>query len=361
MPRLTLLVTGGAGFIGSALVRHIQHSTTHEVVILDCLTYAGNLESLEGALDDPRVSFERVDICDATGVADVFDRHRPQRVIHLAAESHVDRSIEGAGAFVVTNVLGTQVLLDSALSYWQGLDEKGRADFRFHHVSTDEVYGDLGEHDPAFSEVTPYAPSSPYAATKAASDHLVRAWGRTFGLPTVVTNSSNNYGPYQFPEKLIPHLILKAIAGDRLPIYGDGQQVRDWLLVEDHADALLRVCEEGAVGETYNIGGASERKNLDVARGICRTLDELAADRRPADIESFEDLITFVRDRPGHDRRYAVDTNKIESSLGWTPSKTFEEGLEDTVRWYLDNEEWWSKVVSGEYRLQRLGEGVGTA
>ncbi len=345
----TLLVTGGAGFIGSALVRHLVAETDWTVVNLDKLTYAGNLDSLPGLLEHPRHRFERVDICDAVGVRRVLREHRPRAILHLAAESHVDRSIDGPAAFVRTNVVGTQVLLEAAREYWSELDGEARRDFRFHHVSTDEVYGDLGEEG-FFTEETPYAPSSPYSASKAASDHLVRAWHRTYGLPVLVSNCSNNYGPYQFPEKLIPLMILNARAGKPLPVYGEGDQVRDWLHVEDHVRALLRVLRAGRVGETYNIGGHNERTNLEVVERICAILDQRLPQGAP-----HARLIRHVADRPGHDRRYAIDAGKIQRELGWKPKETFESGLAKTVEWYLENEEWCRRVLDGSYRGERLG------
>jgi dTDP-glucose 4,6-dehydratase len=352
----TIVVTGGAGFIGSAVVRHLIERTPHRVVNVDILTYAGNLDSLESVATSPRYAFERVDICDGPALRRVFSEHSPDAVLNLAAESHVDRSIEGAAEFVRTNVVGTYTLLEAAREWWEGLDGAGRGSFRFHHVSTDEVYGDLPA-DPSvrFTEATPYAPSSPYSASKAGSDHLVRAWHRTYGLPTLVTSCSNNYGPYQFPEKLIPHMILNALSGRPLPVYGDGQQVRDWLHVEDHARALVRVLEAGAVGETYNIGGQNERTNLSVVEEICDVLEAMACDRRLGGVARYHDLIEFVRDRPGHDRRYAIDAGRIERELGWRPAETFETGLAMTVRWYLENEGWWRRVLSGSYRLERIG------
>jgi dTDP-glucose 4,6-dehydratase len=355
---LKILVTGGAGFIGSAVVRHLIGATDAEVVNIDKLTYAGNLESLADAADSERYAFEQADICDAAALDRIFAQHRPDAVMHLAAESHVDRSIDGPGDFIRTNLVGTYELLQASRRY---LDAEARAadDFRFLHVSTDEVFGDLADTGAFFTETTSYAPSSPYAATKAGSDHLARAWGRTFGLPVLVSNCSNNYGPYQFPEKLIPHMILNALAGKPLPVYGDGSQVRDWLYVEDHARALWTVLSEGSVGETYNIGGHNERRNLDVVHTICRTLKE--AGEAPAGGGRFEDLITFVKDRPGHDTRYAIDAGKIDRELGWAPAETFETGLASTVRWYLDNRGWWERVLDGSYRLERIGVKAGEA
>lgn len=352
---MKILVTGGAGFIGSAVVRHLINDTTHSVVNLDALTYAGNLESVAGVASSDRYAFEQVNITDRKAVDAVLSTHQPDVIMHLAAESHVDRSIDSPGAFIQTNVVGTYTLLEAARFYWAELPEARKAQFRFHHISTDEVYGDLHGTDDLFTETTPYAPSSPYSASKAASDHLVRAWLRTFGLPTVVTNCSNNYGPYHFPEKMIPHMILNALHGKPLPVYGDGQQIRDWLYVEDHARALVRVALTGAVGETYNIGGHNEQRNLHVVHCICDLLEELAP-RKPNGVADYRDLITFVKDRPGHDARYAIDASKIERELGWVPEETFESGLRKTVVWYLHNRDWWQHVLSGAYRLQRIGE-----
>ncbi len=347
----TIIVTGGAGFIGSAVVRHLVARTDYEVVNVDKLTYAGNPESLSGVVNSPKYHFEQVDICDALELRRVFDQYRPDKVMHLAAESHVDRSIDGPAAFIHTNIFGTYTLLEAARGYWEKLPSKEKEEFRFLHVSTDEVYGDLGGKSERFTEITPYAPSSPYSASKASSDHLVRAWFRTYGLPTMVTNCSNNYGPYQFPEKLIPLVILNALGGKPLPIYGKGDQVRDWLYVEDHVRALCKVVTEGAVGETYNIGGDAERKNLEVVKLICGILEELAPNK-PSHVERYEDLITFVKDRPGHDKRYAIDAMKIKNELGWTPSENFETGIRRTVRWYLENQAWCRRVLDGSYRRE---------
>ncbi|MCG7600446.1 dTDP-glucose 4,6-dehydratase [Halomonas sp. McH1-25] len=346
---MKILVTGGAGFIGSAVIRHVIGDTTHSVVNLDKLTYAGNLASLGDAVQSDRYAFEQVDICDADALNEVFERHRPGAVMHLAAESHVDRSIHGPADFIQTNLVGTGVLLEAARAYYEALDMPRREAFRFHHVSTDEVYGDLDGPEGLFTEQTPYAPSSPYSASKAGSDHLVRAWQRTFGLPVLVTNCSNNYGPYHFPEKLIPLMILNARAGKPLPVYGNGSQIRDWLYVEDHARALVTVLENGRVGETYNIGGHNEHRNLDVVERVCALLEELAPER-PQGVARYADLITFVQDRPGHDVRYAIDAGKIERELGWRPRETFESGLRKTVQWYLDNHAWIEGVTSGAYR-----------
>lgn len=350
----TILVTGGAGFIGSAVVRHIIENTQNNVVNVDKLTYAGNLESLESVENNPRYAFEQVDICDAKALARVFEHHQPDAVMHLAAESHVDRSIDGPAAFIETNIVGTYTLLEAARAYWNSLNDERKAAFRFHHISTDEVYGDLEGTDDLFTETTPYAPSSPYSASKASSDHLVRAWLRTYGLPTIVTNCSNNYGPFHFPEKLIPLMILNALDGKPLPVYGNGQQIRDWLFVEDHARALYKVVTEGKVGETYNIGGHNEKANIDVVRTICSLLEELVPNK-PEGIAKYEDLITYVKDRPGHDVRYAIDAAKIGRELGWKPQETFESGIRKTVEWYLNNKKWWSRVLDGSYNRERLG------
>ena len=351
------LVTGGAGFIGSAVVRHILAETDASVINVDALTYAGNLESIPDAEASARYAFAQVDICDFAALSAVFAEHQPDLVMHLAAESHVDRSIDGPGAFIQTNVVGTYNMLEAARAYWQGLDGDKKAAFRFHHISTDEVYGDLHGTDDLFTETTSYEPSSPYSASKAGSDHLVRAWGRTFGLPVVVTNCSNNYGPYHFPEKLVPHIILNALHGKPLPVYGDGSQIRDWLYVEDHARALFKVVTEGKSGETYNIGGHNEKRNIEVVHTICDLLEELAPENENsrASGKGFKDLITFVKDRPGHDARYAIDAGKIQRELGWTPQETFESGIRKTVQWYLDNPQWWQRVLSGDYKLDRIG------
>ncbi|MCC5903040.1 MAG: dTDP-glucose 4,6-dehydratase [Halomonas sp.] len=347
------LITGGAGFIGSAVVRELIHNTGHRVVNVDKLTYAGNLESLASVENSERYTFVQADICDAPAMQQLFEQHQPDVVMHLAAESHVDRSIDGPAEFIQTNVVGTAVLLETARAYWKKLQQQNAVKaeaFRFHHISTDEVYGDLEGTDDLFTETTPYAPSSPYSASKASSDHLVRAWQRTYGLPTLVTNCSNNYGPYHFPEKLIPLMILNALAGKPLPVYGDGQQIRDWLYVEDHARALIKVATEGQAGETYNIGGHNEKANLTVVETLCDLLQELVPKE-----SSYRELITFVTDRPGHDVRYAIDASKIERELGWKPEETFETGLRKTVKWYLANESWWKRVQDGSYQGQRLG------
>lgn len=349
---MKIIVTGGAGFIGSAVVRHLLQETDHHVVNVDKLTYAGNLESLASVRENPRHVFEHVDICDSPTLTRIFAEHRPDAVMHLAAESHVDRSIDGPSEFIQTNIVGTYALLEAARAYWNGLDDTAKEDFRFHHISTDEVYGDLHDTAALFTETTAYSPSSPYSASKASSDHLVRAWQRTYGLPTLITNCSNNYGPYHFPEKLIPHMILNALAGNPLPIYGDGSQIRDWLYVEDHARALVAVISQGKVGETYNIGGHNEKRNIEVVHALCELLDELAP--RP-DGSSYKQQITFVADRPGHDLRYAIDASKIARELGWRPQESFESGIRKTVLWYLENRDWWQRVLDGSYQIARQG------
>ena len=350
---MKIIVTGGAGFIGSSVIRYLNDSLDVDIVNIDKLTYAGNLDSISVVASSPRYTFEHADICDMVAMRRVFQLHKPDAVMHLAAESHVDRSIEAPNDFVETNVVGTFSLLQTAVAYRDELDAVQAEQFRFLHVSTDEVYGDLLDSTDYFTERTPYVPSSPYAATKAGSDHLVRAWGRTYGLPILVTNCSNNYGPYQFPEKLIPHMILNALAGKPLPVYGDGCQVRDWLYVEDHADALWTVLTKGRIGETYNVGGHNEQRNIDVVHRVCDLLQRIAP--RRAGSGDYRDLINFVADRPGHDVRYAIDARKIEQDLGWKPRETFETGLEKTVRWYLDNRDWWRRVLDNSYRLERLG------
>ncbi len=362
MPR-KILVTGGAGFIGSNLVRLIVQETNHHVVNADKLTYAGNLDSLRDVESNERYQFERLDITMADAVESALQKYQPDWIMNLAAESHVDRSIDGPGAFIQTNIVGTYNLLHAARAYWQNLSTDRQADFRFHHISTDEVYGSLGAEDPGFSETTSYDPHSPYSASKAASDHLVRAWNDTYGLPILITNCSNNYGPYQFPEKLIPVVILKALRGESIPVYGKGENIRDWLYVTDHAKALLAVLERGKVGDSYNIGGNNERTNIDLVRLLCSILDKKVPikandsldDIQKSNLQSYSDLITFVTDRPGHDMRYAIDAAKIERELGWRPSEDPESGFEKTVQWYLDNQSWWTNILSGEYQLQRQG------
>lgn len=353
---MKILITGGAGFIGSAVVRHILNSTNDSVINLDKLTYAGNLESLVSVEKDPRYQFIQADICDRAALDKIFNEHQPDAVMHLAAESHVDRSIDGPSDFIQTNIVGTYTLLEASRQYWMSLNLGKKQAFRFHHISTDEVYGDLEGPEDLFTETTPYAPSSPYSASKASSDHLVRAWKRTYGLPTIITNCSNNYGPYHFPEKLIPLVILNALEGKPLPIYGKGNQIRDWLYVEDHARALFKVVTEGAVGETYNIGGHNEKQNIDVVNTICNLLDELKpASQNGLTISSYKELITFVQDRPGHDLRYAIDATKIKNTLGWVPQESFETGIRKTVEWYLNNLDWCRRVQDGSYRRERLG------
>jgi dTDP-glucose 4,6-dehydratase len=357
---MKLLVTGGAGFIGSAVVRHIVAETEYSVVNVDKLTYAGNLDSLGDCADSKRYFFEQVDICDSASLACVFEKHQPDAVMHLAAESHVDRSIDGASDFIQTNIVGTFSLLEVARHYWTRLNDARKANFRFHHISTDEVYGDLSADAGLFTEQSSYEPSSPYAASKASSDHLVRAWHRTYGLPVLLTNCSNNYGPYHFPEKLIPLMILNALEGKPLPVYGNGQQIRDWLYVEDHARALLIVATKGKIGETYNIGGCNEKANIDVVKGICALLEEFCP-QKPEGVAHYADLITFVKDRPGHDLRYAIDASKIEREMGWKPQESFESGLRKTVAWFLENKTWWQRVLDGSYNRERLGVGSNLA
>lgn len=352
---MKIIVTGGAGFIGSELIRQLILDSDHNVLNIDKLTYAGNLDSLSMVENSPRYEFQKVDICNPQAIAKIFEHYQPDAVMHLAAESHVDRSISCPNEFLKTNIMGTFVLLEAALKYFKNLSESNKKIFRFHHISTDEVYGDLDDPNSYFTELTPYAPSSPYSATKASSDHLVRSWNRTFGLPILITNCSNNYGPFHFPEKLIPHIILSAIKGKPLPIYGDGSQIRDWLFVEDHARALRKVVSKGVVGETYNIGGNNEMTNLEVVHAICSILEDLAP-HKPIGVSKYLDLITFVQDRPGHDKRYAIDATKIKRELNWVPHESFETGLRKTVNWYLENKPWWERVLSGAYKLERLGE-----
>jgi dTDP-glucose 4,6-dehydratase len=359
---MKILVTGGAGFIGSAVIRNIINNTTDSVINVDKLTYAGNLESLSEIENNERYVFEQVDICNRDELDRIFEQYQPDAVMHLAAESHVDRSIDGPAEFIETNIVGTYQLLEATRQYWNQLDEARKSAFRFHHISTDEVYGDLEGPEDLFTETTSYAPSSPYSASKASSDHLVRAWQRTYGLPTLITNCSNNYGPYHFPEKLIPLVILNALEGKLLPVYGNGMQIRDWLYVEDHARALYNVVTEGLVGETYNIGGHNEKANIDVVKTICTLLDELvpisenlAFSTTLSPITHYQDLITYVKDRPGHDLRYAIDAGKIANELNWTPTETFESGIRKTVEWYLNNKAWWSRVLDGSYSRERLG------
>jgi len=348
---MKLVITGGAGFIGSAVIRYLLSATEHEIVNVDKLTYAGNLLSLESVFENVRYYFEQIDICDALEIERIFNQYQPDGIMHLAAESHVDRSIEGPADFINTNILGTYTLLEAARKY---LSDTGKTDFIFHHVSTDEVYGSLGPTG-LFTEETPYDPNSPYSASKAASDHLVHAWGATYKLPVVISNCSNNYGPYQYPEKLIPLVINNALDGKPLPVYGNGQQIRDWLYVDDHAKALYKVLTEGKSGETYNIGGHNEKQNIEVVNQICNILDELVPEKRNQHIEHYSELITYVEDRPGHDIRYAIDAGKIERELGWVPEETFESGLRKTVHWYLDNRAWCDSVLEGNYTRTRLG------
>jgi dTDP-glucose 4,6-dehydratase len=349
---MNILVTGGAGFIGSAVIRHIIQNTNNQVLNIDKLTYAGNLESLKEIDQHSNYEFKQIDICDTEQITAAIDAFQPHAIMHLAAESHVDRSIDGPAAFIQTNIVGTYTLLEATRKYWMNHEAEAQQNFRFHHISTDEVYGDLEGTTDLFKETTSYAPSSPYSASKASSDHLVRAWHRTYGLPVIVTNCSNNYGPYHFPEKLIPLVILNALDAKPLPVYGNGQQIRDWLFVEDHARALYKVVTEGVVGETYNVGGHNEKQNIEVVKTICKILDEL---KPQANGQAYESLITFVKDRPGHDLRYAIDATKIQNELGWTPAETFETGIRKTVEWYLNNLDWCHRVQDGSYQRERLG------
>lgn len=358
---MKILITGGAGFIGSAVIRHIINNTDDSIVNVDCLTYAGNLESLSEIVENERYKFEKVNICNRRQLDRVFKEHKPDAVMHLAAESHVDRSITGPSAFIETNIIGTYTLLEASRNYWNSLNKDSKESFRFHHISTDEVYGDLEHPDDVekgtklalFTEQSSYEPSSPYSASKASSDHLVRAWSRTYGLPTIVTNCSNNYGPYHFPEKLIPLIILNALDGKELPIYGKGEQIRDWLYVEDHASALYLVLTKGKVNDTYNIGGNNEKRNIEVVEMICLILDELVPKGLP-----YNKQISYVQDRPGHDKRYAINSNKIHHELGWSPKETFETGLKKTVKWYLTNTDWCNNVLNGSYNRERLGTSI---
>ena len=351
-----VIVTGGAGFIGSAMVRYLIKNTEHEVMNIDCLTYSGNLSSLAEIKNSSRYQFVEMNIGNLSDVSKILFDFKPEIIINFAAESHVDKSIESPSIFFETNVLSTLNFLEAIRIFYEDTACKKDNFFRLHHISTDEVYGDLGDTDDFFNENTPYDPSSPYSASKAASDHLVRAWSRTFKLPVLITNCSNNYGPYHFPEKLIPHVIIKALNGETIPVYGDGSQIRDWLYVDDHVEALLTVLKKGSVGDTYNIGGNNEKKNIDVVNTICDILDEIASSRRSNEIKSYKDLITFVKDRPGHDKRYAIDSSKIQRDLGWKPKETFESGIRKTIHWYLENQTWYEKILSGNYRFERLGK-----
>jgi dTDP-glucose 4,6-dehydratase len=350
--RKTIIVTGGAGFIGSNLVHFLYRSNNYKIINVDALTYAGNLNSLKDLVDKERYDFEQCDIADKDAVLALFNKYQPDGVFHLAAESHVDRSIDGPGQFMVTNIMGTYNLLEASRGVITNYDDTKKAGFRFLHISTDEVFGSLGKEG-YFVETTPYDPRSPYSSSKASSDHIVRAWYHTFGVPTLITNCSNNYGPYQFPEKLIPVVILKCLAEEPIPVYGKGDNIRDWLFVEDHVEALVTVFENGKIGETYNVGGNTEKQNIEVVRTICSVIDEMV---EPKSVKKREDLITFVKDRPGHDRRYAIDASKIKKELGWSPKMTFETGMKSTVKWYLENEKWWKDILSGDYKLERLGQ-----
>jgi dTDP-glucose 4,6-dehydratase len=354
---MKFLITGGSGFIGSAVIRHLIENTEYQVLNLDKLTYAGNQESLKVVEKCHLYNFIKLDICNLDQLKLIFDDFQPNVVMHLAAESHVDRSIDNPSEFIKTNIFGTYNLLEASRYFWQSLNVNMKHNFRFHHISTDEVYGDLQHQDESFVETNAYNPSSPYSASKASSDHLVRAWYRTYGMPAVITNCSNNYGPYQFPEKFIPHIILNAISGKPLPIYGNGLQIRDWLHVEDHAKALVQVAIEAKIGETYNIGGNNEMKNIDVVKMLCELLEDLAPNK-PQGVGEYKDLLSFVKNRPGHDERYAINTSKIKKDLGWAPEKNFENGLRDTVNWYLSNSIWWKRVLKGDYLLDRIGNVV---
>jgi len=353
--RKKILITGGAGFIGSALIRYLIKNTSHEILNFDALKYSGNLQSLRSIETSERYSFVHGDICDPLILKKTFDDFRPDGVINLAAESHVDRSIDDAAPFIQTNIVGTYSLLNASMTYWKNLDKSLKDSFRFLHVSTDEVYGDIDPSEPPCSESKSYDPSSPYSASKASSDHLIKSWHRTFQFPAIITNCSNNYGPFHFPEKFIPHIILNSLHGKKIPIYGDGQQVRDWIFVDDHVRGLLMAFEQGAYGETYNIGASNEIKNIEIAAMVCKLLDE-CVEEKPDNISSFNELITFVEDRPGHDKRYAINSSKIQIALGWYPEESFESGLRKTVQWYLDNEHWWQPILKENYSLERLGK-----
>lgn len=353
---MKILITGGAGFIGSTLIKHILSSSEDFIINVDKLTYAGNLESLSKILpnEKERLFFEKVDICCSLSIKEVIDRHQPDAIMHLAAESHVDKSIDSPNDFIQTNIVGTYRLLEASRMYFTELSDSKKNIFRFHHISTDEVFGDIGKEDFLFTEKTPYMPSSPYSASKASSDHLVRAWNKTYGLPTIISNCSNNYGPFHFPEKLIPHVIISALRGSKIPIYGDGSQIRDWLFVEDHARALVKILKHGRVSETYNVGGHNQKTNLEVVRKICMLLDNLVPPHK-LKIKSYLELLEFVEDRPGHDLKYAIDASKIQNELNWTPKETFDSGILKTVKWYVDNQDWWSKILKDKYSLSRLG------